>query len=920
MKVHEYREMMRYLTRKPLSDREVELAYTDHMQKLNAPAPMPVASGEERVLDRQPFYQHPQQLIQDDIARPQVDDIPLYQGVEPGIAIQETMPTYVPPDMSPVMPQAPGLPDPQNRILELADGGRIELTGGSVAKSTKNKLIDDFLKEELKNNKGKIIDQTSADLAEKFNKKYPDKQFYFNGELSPVDHKSIHYRISNNPDFKKNITLIIGRKTDPVYEDKINKAIEVYKKLPEQQKRALRTGGVGYTGALDKFMEENDLFRESSKYGSKMDQKARDKTLFGRKLNEAGVERPEAIPQEENIKNQKLRRKEIIGDIGSTGYEKHIENFKRKLQDYLGIEKSKLLTGKKMFPLELAHRTDIDQLYALNQKMDPSDLGIDYYKINREGYKGIEIKLSDLYDEQNKLYKQAKKLDKVPESLSKKIFLNNDEILQTIGESPFKDRLKPITINPVTLEVKRGSVITDDITKQLGIGLVDKPMNKIKIGSKDDAIIKLNLAQQVVDEANRIGLIKDVDSARKAANEFVVGKPLSNKSLPLYADPTGIGNVLETSFGKVLIEKAPSFVNALGKVAKATGAEFNALLGIALNSDELKELGFSDLETIGRAAYKGATEDLANFGSMIYSAVAEAPFSKEPYFETVLQAGDRFKFAREGAKESAEKRSTKERVDKIAEYRARKKFEQNYSESSYNPPTKEEFQKATELEKEGIFKEGLFSKKLYYEEEPKVNLLDKNIPTIFGNVPKEDEQFNFEKGGRVKFASGSDDPESDLYIPPLNEKTISGTNMSKEGINGLYFRFKEEPRTVPIDPVTGEPITSGRMKELKQVFSSLLSNEKPQIGFANDNFNLNASKGINPYSADRSIKYETNYRPEGDLGMFSLEKTPQYLSGNYTYDKDGLNYGISGLVDKMGNKNIQARIKYNFAKGGLVKK
>jgi hypothetical protein len=49
MKVHEYREMMRYLTRKPLSDREVELAYTDHMQKLNTPAPMPVASGEERV-------------------------------------------------------------------------------------------------------------------------------------------------------------------------------------------------------------------------------------------------------------------------------------------------------------------------------------------------------------------------------------------------------------------------------------------------------------------------------------------------------------------------------------------------------------------------------------------------------------------------------------------------------------------------------------------------------------------------------------------------------------------------------------------------------------------------------------------------------------------------------------------------------
>jgi hypothetical protein len=456
MKIHKYNEMMRYLTRKPVTQQNFQAA-------------LDVSS------------------------------------------------------LKAVMPSAPGIPNPQDRILELADGGRIELAGGSVAKSTKNKLIDDFLKEELKNNKGKITNQSSADLAKKFNDKYPNKNFYFNGELSPVDHKSIHYRISNNPDFKKNITLIIGRRTDPVYEDKINKAIKVYKKLPEEQKRALRTGGVGHTGALDKFMEENDLFRESSKYGSKMNQKAMDKTLFGRKLNEAGVERPEAIPQEENIKNQKLRRKEIIGNIGSTGYEKHIEDFKRNLQDYLGIEKTKLSTGKKMFPLDLAHRTDIDQLHALNQKMDPSDLGVDYYKTNREGYKSIEGKLSDLYDEQNKLYKQAKKLDKVPESLSKKIFLNNDEILQTIGESPFKDRLKPITINPVTLEVKRGSVITDDITKQLGIGLVETPMNKIKIGSEEDAIIKVNLAQQVVDEANELGLIKNVNKARGAAEKFVTG-------------------------------------------------------------------------------------------------------------------------------------------------------------------------------------------------------------------------------------------------------------------------------------------------------------------------------------------------------------------------------------------------------------
>jgi len=832
------------------------------------------------------------------------------------------------------MPSAPGIPNPQDRILELADGGRIELAGGSVAKSTKNKLIDDFLKEELKNNKGKITNQSSVDLAKKFNDKYPNKNFYFNGELSPVDHKSIHYRISNNPDFKKNITLIIGRRTDPVYEDKINKAIEVYKKLPEEQKRALKTGGVGHTGALDKFMEENDLFRESSKYGSKMNQKAMDKTLFGRKLNEAGVERPEAIPQEENIKNQKLRRKEIIGDIGSTGYEKHIENFKRKLQDYLGIEKSKLLTGKKMFPLELAHRTDIDQLYALNQKMDPSDLGIDYYKINREGYKGIEIKLSDLYDEQNKLYKQAKKLDKVPESLSKKIFLNNDEILQTIGESPFKDRLKPITINPVTLEVKRGSVITDDITKQLGIGLVDKPMNKIKIGSKDDAIIKLNLAQQVVDEANRIGLIKDVDSARKAANEFVVGKPLSNKSLPLYTFPAQLAEA-ETILGP-MSKLAKTGASTYGNLA---GGPYGVTIGAVINADELINRGWDIPSALLFGAGKFLTQDTLNFflhdipkaRSGVRDTLNEMKEKGETlddvnFMDFWKRVGEKMGPApvniADKAKEFIEEKvmDPKKTLDKMIDLRTRKVLTDVYGAPSVTD---------TEVPDAGLDAEYNKIKNLFYKDvmkNPEVKaIIEKDVPkqtsTSTGPFYLGTEQTQeFAIGGRAKFASGSDDPESDLYIPPLNEKTISGTNMSKEGINGLYFRFKEEPRTVPIDPVTGEPITSGRMKELKQVFSSLLSNEKPQIGFANDNFNLNASKGINPYSADRSIKYEANYRPEGDLGMFSLEKTPQYLSGNYTYDKDGLNYGISGLVDKMGNKNIQARIKYNFAKGGLVKK
>jgi len=49
MKVHEYREMMRYLTRKPLSEQELQIASNVNQQMLDSTPPMPVASGEERV-------------------------------------------------------------------------------------------------------------------------------------------------------------------------------------------------------------------------------------------------------------------------------------------------------------------------------------------------------------------------------------------------------------------------------------------------------------------------------------------------------------------------------------------------------------------------------------------------------------------------------------------------------------------------------------------------------------------------------------------------------------------------------------------------------------------------------------------------------------------------------------------------------
>jgi hypothetical protein len=141
MSNYKRKEVFDYLTRKPVTTQDIELAKSRFQP--------PAISGEERVLYKEPFYQQPQQLIQDDIARPQVDDIPLYQGVQPGVAIEERMPTYVPPDMAPVMPEAEGLPNPQDRQIELAKGGRVNFNEGSKLTGT-DKTLEQNIKQDHK--------------------------------------------------------------------------------------------------------------------------------------------------------------------------------------------------------------------------------------------------------------------------------------------------------------------------------------------------------------------------------------------------------------------------------------------------------------------------------------------------------------------------------------------------------------------------------------------------------------------------------------------------------------------------------------------------------------------------------------------------------------------------------------------------
>jgi hypothetical protein len=114
MKVHEYREMMRYLTRKPTTVQDMELAKT-RIQ--------PLAT---RIEQPETDYQ---KEVQPDMVIPPQDILPK--------------------NPEPVMPSAPGVPDPQFRQIELATGGRVNFNEGSKLTGT-DKTLEQNIKQDHK--------------------------------------------------------------------------------------------------------------------------------------------------------------------------------------------------------------------------------------------------------------------------------------------------------------------------------------------------------------------------------------------------------------------------------------------------------------------------------------------------------------------------------------------------------------------------------------------------------------------------------------------------------------------------------------------------------------------------------------------------------------------------------------------------
>jgi hypothetical protein len=833
MKVHEYREMMRYLTRKPLSDREVELAYTDHIQKLNAPAPMPATSGE---------------------------DLGTRKGFKDG-----NFPTgfehrnFIP------------LTKEQREIAKTVYG-------------LKESEVDDWQSDLVNKAKKKNIQSGLTTLKTKAANLNPDRIIVSapkgSEEINDVIFPDKKTEKSFLKDLKERFTLSQGQS-----EKNIKYFSENYPISERQATRAI------------KFL--------SDKY----------KLKYSDPLTKPEIR--------EKLKN--LR--EVTSDITTEDY------ITKKIKQ--PILKEKDLVKK----IDLAHRVSKEHMKQLGLQFSTRTTGFDSRLINQVIIKPSEESLEKLYRKQRNIIDDIKQ-NGLTEELSGKLEDINNKV--RIEAKKTNGRLIGVTVDPETLDVSFEG-------KKAKLGLTDKvldikeiaemsPDKKVKfltnqitprIQAEIDRGFTPNDFKEILSDPKREkSLIKYAEKYTPDIVEDVkkiIKNPTSTKSLPLYADPTGIGTFLETGFGQALSKTAPNLLKATAKLSTVTGTPLNAVLGVAFNADEFKEMGLGDLETIAAGAYKGSTQDLLNFGDLIFRKLPVATYEKfvedKPFLESLLDKPEYFEFADKQINKYTSAKSIKDRIQNRAEFEVRKSIPINTSETEVPTITTEEYNNLVENKKNEILNANPNLKQLYEGEviqQPKPIAPQQSMlgPIVFPKYTQE--ELNFARGGRVKFAEGSDDPESDLYIPPLNKEGISGTNVPKEGIRGLYFGFKEDPRTIPMDPVTGKPITSGGTKELKQIFSSLLSNERPEIGYADEKFNFNISKGINPYTSDRSTKYEASYKPEGDSGVLSLEKTPQYLGAGYTYQKDGLDFGITGLKNQMGDKSIALRFGYNYATGGRV--
>ena len=183
------------------------------------------------------------------------------------------------------------------------------------------------------------------------------------------------------------------------------------------------------------------------------------------------------------------------------------DNLIKKVSD-LDVERY-LKEAKIGSGLDQAHRLSLAQTKAANELYNIVNLGIESPDINRESIKTFEDALDKLYKNQNKLVKEAKGLNKIPEELTFKVEEVNKKISNVVDATD--GRLQGILVDELNL---KPSVYGTNYIKSIGMGLIDKDVKNMTQADIDlaKALIPIQLEnERAIAAADKVKLEKNVD-------------------------------------------------------------------------------------------------------------------------------------------------------------------------------------------------------------------------------------------------------------------------------------------------------------------------------------------------------------------------------------------------------------------------
>jgi hypothetical protein len=354
---------------------------------------------------------------------------------------------------------------------------------------------------------------------------------------------------------------------------------------------------------------------------------------------------------------------------------------------------------------DLAHRLSMQQNKILGTELISSNLGLDTKKINREIIKPIENNLEKIYKKQVSVANKIKR-EGASSKLRKELESLNKQVSEVVATTD--GRLQGIHIDEYNLKPK---TIGIDYAKSFGAGVIpDKPISQL---TKEEIQLAI---KQIPGQLEAIK--KEPSLAARMSNQLGFG-------------PSGMIDV-----GEEVVEDVKGLYGKYApKIAKGalTGLQ---IIGTPLASSifygtdvgmELKQAADE-----GNLTAKKAVDAFVGQGEKgLYFLLPELAKDvvTSPIANKILQLGKIGRFATPVGLGLSAAGVGKDFYDQYKEFQALspEEKEKRIKESTYTP-TEQDFQMMQEAESRA----------------------------------------SAATGGRIGYADGSDDPESNLYIPPLN--------------------------------------------------------------------------------------------------------------------------------------------------------